>query len=111
MRHLALAAVLLTGCAGNLSLNNKNGLAVVGGATVIAGITVAVDGLSCDQANWDRGTCQRDGGELATGSALIVGGGALLTWAILQIAGDDEAAPAPSTRTAATRSSKAAPLR
>lgn len=104
MRRLALLAVLLTGCAGTLSANHKTGLAVVGGAVAIAGVTVALDGLSCDEANWDRGSCERDGGELATGAALIAGGGALLTWAILQVAGDDgEAAPAPATRTAARK--------
>lgn len=104
MRRIALAvaiSVAVSGCAGGLSRNNTSGLAVVGGAAAIAGVMVGVDGLTCEESNWARGSCTHDNRELATGGALFVGGGALLTWAILQLAGsDDEAAPAPSTRTA-----------
>lgn len=108
MRRIALAVALsvaVSGCAGQLSRNNTRGLAVVGGAAVIAGVMVGVDGLTCEESNWANGTCTHDNRELATGGALFVGGGALLTWALLQLAGsgDDEAAPASTTRTASRK--------
>jgi len=103
---LALALAASTGCAGTLSRNNKQGLAVVGGVTVIAGATVLMDGMSCDQANWNNTTCTHDNGELRNGVIVVGAGAALLGWALWQLAHDGAPAETVGPRTAQV---KAAP--
>jgi hypothetical protein len=99
---LAIASVLAatTACGGSLTKNHKQGMAVVGGFAVVMGGTLLVDGKDCDQANWNGHECSYDGAELRNGALMVVGGGALLTWAIIKLSGDDDAAEAGGTRTA-----------
>ncbi len=103
---LALALVTTTACAGSLSTNQKQGLAVVGGVSAVMGGTLLIDGWSCDQANWNGSDCTHDGGELRNGTIMLVGGGALLTWALIMLSGDDVPPEAISGRTARTTASK-----
>ena len=88
---LAIASVLAatTACSGSLTNNHKQGMAVVGGFAVVMGGTLLVDGKSCDSANWNGSECTYDGAELRNGALMVVGGGALLTWALIMLSHDD----------------------
>lgn len=98
---LALAlAVMTAGCGGGLTKNHKQGMAVVGGVAVVMGGTLVVDGMSCDQETWNGADCSYDGAELRNGALMIAGGGALLTWALFKLSGDDSPPEASGTRTA-----------
>jgi hypothetical protein len=99
---LAIASVLAatTACGGSLTNNQKQGMAVVGGFAVVMGGTLLIDGRSCDSENWNGHECPYDGGELRNGALMIAGGGALLTWALIKLSGDDAAPEASGTRTA-----------
>lgn len=99
---LALALAGSAGCA-NMTRNQQQGLAVVGGMAVVVGSTVLIDGFSCDEANWHAGGCEHDTGELRNGAIAVGLGGALLTWALLQLDGDAPAPSGESTRTAAAK--------
>jgi hypothetical protein len=98
---MALALAGSTGCA--MSKNQRQGVALLGGAAVIVGGTVMVDGWTCDEANWANASCTHDNKELLQGGITIAAGAALLTWALLQVAGADAGAPASET----TRTAKA----
>jgi hypothetical protein len=79
---LALAAALAAGC-GGYSHNHRRGLAALGGAAVISGSVIAIDGAWCDgRARADAG-CANDRSDLMTGlilaaAGLAVGGAAYL---------------------------------
>jgi len=103
---VALALAVTTACAGGMTKNHKQGLAVVGGVSVLMGGTLLVDGMSCDQETWNGADCAYDGAELRNGVLMVAGGGALLTWAWLMLSRDDDAAEANGTRTARTTASK-----
>ncbi|KAB2907723.1 MAG: hypothetical protein F9K40_04785 [Kofleriaceae bacterium] len=105
---LALALAVTTACAGGLTRNHKQGLAVVGGVAVVMGGTLLVDGTSCDQETWNGADCSYDGAELRNGALMIAGGGALLTWAWLMLSRDDGAPESNGTRTAKTTAKNAA---
>jgi hypothetical protein len=97
---VALAFAVSTGCAGGLSRNHQQGLAVVGGVAIVAGSTVLIDGMTCDEAYFQGATCTHDSGELRNGAIVTGAGVALLGWAVWQLAGGDDAAPASGERTA-----------
>lgn len=97
---LALALALTTACGGGLTQNHKQGLAVVGGVSVLMGGTLLVDGMSCDQETWNGADCSYDSAEVRNGALMVAGGGALLTWAWLMLSRDDDAPESTGTRTA-----------
>jgi hypothetical protein len=97
---LAFMIALTSACGGSLTKNHKQGMAVVGGFAVVMGGTLLVDGKSCDSANWNESECSYDSSELRNGAIMVAAGGALMTWAILKMSGDDDAPEAPATRTA-----------
>jgi hypothetical protein len=97
---LALALAVTTGCAGSLSKNHKQGLAVVGGVAVVMGGTLLIDGMSCDNETWNGADCTKDSAELRNGAIMVAGGGALLTWAWLMLSSEDSAPEASTTRMA-----------
>ncbi len=117
MRRTSLALVTLAlmtqmtvtaGC-GGLTRNHKQGLAVVGGVAVVMGGTLLVDGMSCDEANWNGADCRYDGGELRNGAVMVAGGAALLTWALIKLSGDDATPEASGPRTARSPANAPAP--
>lgn len=97
---LALALAVTTACGGGLTRNHKQGLAFVGGVSVVMGGTLLVDGMSCDQETWQGADCSYDGGELRNGALMVAGGGALLAWAWWKLYHDDDAPESNGTRTA-----------
>lgn len=98
---VALALAVSTGCAGGLTHNHKQGLAVVGGVAIVVGSTVLIDGMTCDEAYFQGATCTHDRGELRNGAIVTGAGVALLGWAVWKLAGGaDETAPTTGARTA-----------
>lgn len=66
---LALAAaVALTACT---SANNRRGLMVLGGASVIMGTVIAVDGALCDDVAQGEVDCEDDEDDLRAGLGLL----------------------------------------
>lgn len=97
---VALALAVSTGCAGGLTHNHKQGLAVVGGVAVVVGSTVLIDGMTCEEANLHGGSCTHDNAELRNGAIVVGAGAALLAWSLWKLAGGEDDAEAGSPRTA-----------
>jgi hypothetical protein len=70
-QRLLLAVVLVAGC-GGYSQNHRRGLMAAGGAAVLVGAVMAVDGAYCDESAGGAGDCRGD--ELPTGLAVLAAG-------------------------------------
>jgi hypothetical protein len=103
---VALALAVTTACAGGLTKNHKQGLAVVGGVSVVMGGTLLVDGMSCDNETWNGADCSYDAAEVRNGALMVAGGTALLTWAWLMLSRDGDAPEETGTRTAKKTAAK-----
>ncbi len=89
---LALALAVVTGC-GGYSQNHRRGLLALGGAAVITGSVVAVDGAYCDESANGHVGCENDQGDVTVGVSLVVAG-ILLGGIAYLIEPQDETPPA-----------------
>jgi hypothetical protein len=74
---LCAAIATQPACAG-VSENNRRGILVVGGATVVVGSLITLDGMTCDEtATGSLMSCEEDSDELEHG-LVVLGVGAIL---------------------------------